>query len=122
MLPIHSETVAHYKEVDWVPGRGRAKPNVAARYEPYVLQRWQAGCHRSKQIYQEIRAMGYTDSLSSLYLLLIQLGMKTNSPDQQLQPRRLTASQATWILTGPEAKLNAYQKCHATNSVRYILN
>ena len=66
--------------------------------------------------------MGYTDSLSSLYLLLIQLGMKTNSPHQQLQPRRLTASQATWILTGPEAKLNAYQKRHATNSVRYILN
>jgi transposase len=110
MLPIHRETVAHYKAADRIPVRGGAKPYVAARYEPYVLQRWHEGCHSSKQIYQEIRAMGYTGSLSSLYHLLIHLGMKANAPEQQLQPRRLTARQAAWILTAPEAKLNDYQK------------
>lgn len=54
--------------------------------------------------------MGYTGSLSSLYRLLIHLGMKANSPEQQLQSRRLTARQAAWILTAPEAKLSEYQK------------
>jgi len=81
MLPIHRETVARYKEVDRVPVRGGAKPYVAARYEPYVLERWQAGYQSPKQIYLEIQAMGYSGSLSSLYRLLIHLGMKANSPE-----------------------------------------
>jgi len=67
--------------VDRVPVRGGAKPYVAARYEPYVLERWQAGYQSPKQIYLEIQAMGYSGSLSSLYRLLIHLGMKANSPE-----------------------------------------
>jgi transposase len=110
MIPIHRETVARYKEADRVPVRGGSKPYVANRFESYVLQRWQAGCHSPKRIFLEIQAKGYTGSLSSLYRLLLHLGMQVDSQGQALQPRRLTARQAAWILTAPEQKLDGYQK------------
>jgi transposase len=59
MLPIHRETVAKYKQVDRVPERGGGKPYLVTRYEPYLLQRWQEGCHSPKQLFLEIKAKGY---------------------------------------------------------------
>jgi len=110
MLPVHRETVARYREADRVPVKGGMKPYTAAAYEPQVLQLWEEGNHSPKKIYLEIKKMGYQGSLSSLYRLLLHLGMNTGSPQERLQPRRLTARQAAWILTAPEQKLNEYQK------------
>ena len=110
MLPIHRETVARYKQEDRVPVRGGGKKHTAVTYENFILQRWQEGCHSPKQIFLEMQMKGFTGSLSSTYRYLIYLGMQSGQPEQKLQPRRLTASQAAWTITAPEQKLDDHHK------------
>lgn len=40
------------------PGRRRGQP-VLARYEDYLVQRWEEGCHNGRQLWREIQAKGY---------------------------------------------------------------
>lgn len=111
MLGIHRETVGIYKHVDRVPIRGGIKPYTAAPYEKYIIQKWNQGCHSAKEILHEIKGLGYTGSIASVYRYLSHLGMQPGIKEQpQLQPRRLTARQAAWLLTLPEEKLDSYQK------------
>jgi|WetSurSiteA1Bulk_404760.scaffolds.fasta_scaffold09779_2 transposase len=110
MLPIHRETVARYKIEDRAPVRGGEKKHIAVPYEKVILQLWQAGCHSPKQIYLELKGRGFKGSMSSSYRYLLHLGMQAGQQEQKLQPRRLTAGQAAWLLTAPEQKLNDYQK------------
>jgi transposase len=110
-LGIHRETVGIYKLVDQVPIRGGNKPYTAAPYESSILQKWNQGYHSTKQVFREIKELGYTGSISSVYRYLFHLGMQPGVKQQeQLQPRRLTARQAAWLLTLPEEKLDSYQK------------
>jgi transposase len=57
-----------------------------------------------------MQAKGFTGSLSSTYRYLIFLGMQAGQPEQKLQPRRLTASQAAWTITAPDQELDDHQK------------
>jgi transposase len=112
MLPIHRQTVARYKVEDRVPVRGgeKKKQHIALPYEQFILKRRQEGCHSPKQLYLEMKEKGFEGSMSSSYRFLLHLGMKSGQQPQKLQARRLKASQAAWILTVPEEKLDAYQK------------
>jgi hypothetical protein len=110
MLPIHRETVARYKVEDRVPVRGGGKKHIAVSYEKFILQRWQEGCHSPKQIFLEMKEKGFEGTISSAYRYLLHLGMKTGQPEQKLQPRRFTASQAAWIITTSDHKLDDHQK------------
>lgn len=111
MLGIHRETVGIYKLVDRVPVRGENKPYTAAPFESYILQKWNQGYHSTQQVFHEIKKLGYTGSIASVYRYLSHLGMQPgNKQQQQLQPHRLSTHQAAWLLTMPEEKLNTYQK------------
>lgn len=111
MIGLHRETVGIYKRLDRVPVRGGVRPYTAAPYEKSILQKWNQGCHSAKEILYEIKGLGYTGSIASVYRFLFHLGMQPGIREQpQLQPRRLTARQAAWLLTLPEEKLDSYQK------------
>jgi len=110
MLPIHRETVALYKEVDQIPVRGGGRKHIASPFEKFILQRWQEGCHSPKQIFLEMKEKGFEGGISSAYRYLVHLGMHADQQNEKLQPKRLTASQAAWLLTTPEKKLDAHQK------------
>lgn len=112
MLPVHRQTVARYKVEDRVPVRGgeKKKQHIAIPYEQFILRRWQEGCHSPKQLFLEMKEMGFEGSMSSSYRFLLHLGMRSGQQQQKLLPRRLKASQAAWILTAPEQKLDKYQK------------
>lgn len=43
--------------------RRRKKQSRFDAYAPYVLKRWPEGCHDAKQIWQELRVLGYQNSL-----------------------------------------------------------
>jgi len=42
------------------------RPHLLAPYEPYLLQRWEAGCHNGQRLWREIRAQGYRHSASNV--------------------------------------------------------
>ncbi len=51
----------------------RRRPSLIDPYEPYVLKRWQQGCHNGLQIWREITARGYSGSPKALYHYLARL-------------------------------------------------
>jgi transposase len=112
MLPIHRQTVARYKATDRVPVKGgkQKKNHIAMPFQQFLLRRWQEGCHSPKQLFLEMKSKGFDGSMSSSYRYLLHLGMRTGQDQQKLQPRRLKAAQAAWILTAPESKLDDYQR------------
>ena len=36
-------------------------------YEPYLLMRWEKGCHTAPQLWREIRAQGFAHSVSTIH-------------------------------------------------------
>lgn len=50
--------------------RRRKKPSHFDAYAPYVLQRWQQGCHNGLQLWREIQVLGYRHSARMVYQFL----------------------------------------------------
>lgn len=50
--------------------RRRRKSSHFDAYAPYVLQRWQEGCHNGLQLWREIQAQGYRHSARMVYQFL----------------------------------------------------
>jgi transposase len=98
----------------------RKLPSILDRWEPYLLERWQAGCHNALQLYREIHEQGYTGSRPLLSRWAAQRrkahaaapsGVSDTVPEPlstQHQPamRRLSPSQAAWLLVQQPADLN----------------
>jgi transposase len=55
-------------------------------YLPYVLQRWNEGCHNGTQLWREIRARGYAGTRSTLAPLFVQLRALQGIPNRQRRP------------------------------------
>ena len=98
----------------------RKLPSILDRWEPHLLARWQAGCHNALRLYREIHEQGYAGSRSLLSRWAAQhrkeypdtpLGVSDTAPEPlstQSQPvmRRLSPSQAAWLLVQQPADLN----------------
>ena len=64
-LHLHRRTVRRY--LLSLPDNARPRrPSVCDAYRAYLRQRWDEGVHNGHQLYQEIRAQGYTGSQSGL--------------------------------------------------------
>jgi transposase len=63
-LGISARTVYRYKDLTEPPLRPayKRKASVLDPYVPYLLRRWNEGCHNGKKLYREIREQGYTNS------------------------------------------------------------
>ena len=64
MLGISARTVYRYKDLTEPPPRRayKRKKSVLDPYVPYLLRRWNEGCHNGKKLYREIRQRGYQNS------------------------------------------------------------
>jgi len=58
----------------------RQYPRTLAPYEPYLLERWQEGGQTGTQLWQEIRALGYAGSRSTLTRFLARLRCQGHPP------------------------------------------
>ncbi len=97
----------------------RKLPSILDRWEPYLLERWQAGCHNALQLYREIHVQGYTGSRPLLSRWAAQrrkeyadapngvsaVAAEPRSTQSQLVMRRLSPSQAAWLLVQQPADL-----------------
>lgn len=54
------------------PHRSR-RQRLLAPYEPYLLQRWAAGCHNGMRLFREIREQGYAHGASNVMRFVAQL-------------------------------------------------
>jgi transposase len=80
-------------------GTGR-RPSMIGDYEPYLLQRWNAGCTDAAQLWREIRARGYPGGYPLVRDHLAPLRGTTTAPARPPappKPRKVTA----WVMTRP---------------------
>lgn len=63
-LGISARTVYRYKDLEEPPPRPpyKRRASVLDPYVPYLISRWNEGCHNGKRLYREIREQGYTHS------------------------------------------------------------
>jgi transposase len=68
-------------------------------YAEYVLQRWQAGMHEGKQLYEEIRAQGFRGSVRIVQRFVQALTDEPQAiPLPEASPaERFSANKATWL-------------------------
>ena len=63
-LGISARTVYRYKDLTEPPPRPayKRRASVLDPYVPYLVRRWNEGCHNGKKLYREIREQGYQNS------------------------------------------------------------
>jgi transposase len=100
------------------------------QYKPYIQQRWEQGCRNSVQLYDEIKARGYTGSTSLLrnFLASVRKQYKaaraaeavsqasippteiSASPPKPQVKRRMSPTRASWLLVSRSEKLDEQQR------------
>lgn len=70
-------TVYRYRDLSESPEPKRPhrppRQRVLTPYEPYVLRRWQEGCHNGMRLYREIQGQGYAYGASNVMRFVAQL-------------------------------------------------
>ena len=108
-LKLNWKTVRKYAQADQCPERPLRppRPRLLTPYEPYLLQRWEEGCHNGVRLYREIAAQGFSGSRIHVARFVAQLrrdqlaqpttpASATPVPSQGLTPR-----DATWLVIRP---------------------
>jgi transposase len=106
-------TVEHWLKAGTFPEhkRHRKRKSRFDLYATYVLQRWEQGCHNGIQLYQEIKAHGFTGSQSMVYRFLLplrrhqQMILLTQVPHAPLQD--FSAHDAVWLFVSAPDRLDA---------------
>jgi transposase len=72
---VSRPTVYRYLRLDGPPERKRPHRTrqLLTPYEPYLRQRWEAGCRTKSQLVRDVRAQGYAYSTSTVYRFLLRL-------------------------------------------------
>ena len=114
-------TVYRYRQLAEPPPRpvhGR-KSSVLDPWTPYLIKRWNEGCHSAKKLYQEIRGQGYSHSIDIVNKLLSDFryteeqGKTLHAPKAKkgsIAGASPTARNVTALFMRREEKLNKEQK------------
>src|SRR5260370_14393577 len=107
---VSERTVRRWLAVQGVPAtRRRKKRSRFDPYAPYVLKRWQQGCHDGGQIWQELRAQGYRDSLRMVYYFLAPLRKGFYTAEQT---SKISSKKAVWLLISDPMDVNGPNQEH----------
>jgi transposase len=96
-LGISARTVYRYKDLTEPPPRPayKRKASVLDPYVPYLVKRWEEGCHNGKRLYHEIREQGYRNSEETCTHFVSQLRRaETNGKAPSCVPRARRGSVA----------------------------
>jgi len=128
-LGLGRDTVRRFVRADGFPERAERvrRPTSLTPYEPYLRERWTAGCQNARQLYDAIRAAGFRGSVS---LVRHEVAAWRTSPGRPGRPARqdgpptaptppvrpptrvLSARQARWLLVKEEAELEPAQRVY----------
>ena len=107
-LGLARRTVQRFLQAEGFPERQprRPRPTLVTPYEPYLRERWAAGCRNAAVLWREIRAQGFTGGYSGFAVRLASWrpGDPTAHPARAPAARRFSVREATWLLlSDPEA-------------------
>jgi transposase len=114
-LGIGRNTVRRFLRAEGFPERQPRRPGrtFVTPYEPYLHERWDAGCRNIAVLWREVRAQGYAGGYSALYAHLVrwrdQAGSTARSPSS---PRRFSVRQATWLLLRDPDELDPVERAY----------
>jgi transposase len=135
------KTVRQFIRAESFPERSRpaSRGSLLDSYKPYLLKRWQQGCCNSAQLYEEIKAAGYTGSASLLRRFMADLRKQhqavgsaavpgldgsatTGAVPAELPPppqlrRRMSPTRASWLCVSQPTKLDEKQR-HCVEQIR----
>jgi transposase len=103
-LGISPRTVYRYKDLAEPPPRPayKRRASVLDPYVPYLVKRWNEGCHNGKRLYREIRERGYANSEETCTHFVAQLRRaETRKKPPSSVPR---ARQGSVVGLSPTAK------------------
>jgi transposase len=112
---VSRQTVYRYLQLPQPPERKRPKPRrkVLDPYLPYLLRRWDEGCHDGMRLWREIRAQGFAYSSTNVARLVAGLRRGLPRPHRSpiLRVDGPSARQVTMLFVRPPTDLSA---THAT--------
>ncbi len=139
-LKLSRKSVRIFVQAEAYPERQQTKEGARRSlldpYKGYIVQRWQQGCRNSVQLYDEIKARGFTGSAPLLRRFLAALRKQHQQADSDSDsvlrldtatlaleipphlpplPRiacRMSATRASWLFVSQAAKLDEQQKQH----------
>ncbi|MBV9279855.1 MAG: ISL3 family transposase [Chloroflexi bacterium] len=130
-LGLGRHTVRRFLRAEAFPERARPapRPGLLSPYEPYLRERWEAGCQNAQLLFEEIRDRGFTGSASYVRHYLARWrsepskpGRKgknaTPSPPASPAIRPLSPRQASWLLVRPATSLDAEDQAHVEELCR----
>jgi transposase len=121
-LGRHHRTVKKYLQASTFPEHPpRRRPaSILDPYKAYLLERWQAGCRSTLELYHELQAQGFPGKYSIVAAYISRLRppqgritrrRKSGSPTTIVAvDKPLTPSRATWLVMRREATLNDDEK------------
>lgn len=133
-LGLCRQTITDYIEAEVFPERTLPpkKSSILDPYKSYLLQRWQQRCCNGMQLYEEIRARGYTGSQPLLAIFLADLRKKHQEagdptvltlddarmavvlpsplPSKRKVTHRMSPTRASWLFATQPSKLNEKQQ------------
>ena len=116
-LGLCRETITKYIEAEVFPEitPPPKKASILDPYKPYLLQRWQQRCCNGAQLYEEIKARGYTGSQPLLAIFLADLRKKHQEAGD---PSVLTLDDAQMAVTLPSPLPPKPKVTHHMSSTR----
>lgn len=123
-LHIGRRTIRRFIRADCFPERSptATRQTIVDRYEPYLRERWNAGCQNAAQLWREIGAQGFAGSISLVRRYLTHWRTEPGRPGrigntpramQTVAPparRVFSARQTAWLLLQDSADLEADQQ------------
>lgn len=79
-LNIHPKTVRRYRNSSSPKSRRSSSSHLLDPFKPYILQRWNDGCHNASQIYREIRPQSFAGETTIVRLFIRQLRQASGIP------------------------------------------
>jgi transposase len=93
-MGMHRETVRQFIRADEYPeARPPIKPSKVSPFTEYLKQRWLEGCYNARQLYREIKLLGYEGHLNVLQAYL--------EPWRKLLPEEIRRKQAIPAVSPP---------------------
>ncbi len=99
-------TVYRYRQLAEPPPRplhGR-KSSVLDPWKPYLIRRWNEGCHNAKRLYYEIREQGYANSIDIVTKLLSDFRYTEEQGKKLRVPRAPKAKKGSITGSSPTAR------------------
>lgn len=110
-MAISARTVQRFLQAGTFPERAprRRGPTLLTPFEPFLRERWNAGCHNATHLWRELQQRGFTGRYG-IVALHLHRWRTTGRPGASRCVRRITSyspRQTVWLVLRPSEKLTA---------------